>query len=282
MTEYGWPTWADIVGHTLHLEGYEYYNFASAGSGNYYILASMIKANHDFQFTDTDIIMVMWSSWSREDRYLPGKFSAAWTNQGNVLNGDIYDPQFIQRYWSLEHDIIKSITSISAARAMFNISWEGSINVYESTGSELPGRHDPLLDAVTQIRLHNTFPTVDIDTVVPGSPRYHRLQLDGHPSPAEHLQFVKEYITPQMGIDIHPDTVTMVMEFDKLICRAFSRMKTHADHMKHIEYSTKEWRKNVAPSFRKDIYQLLWHYSTANENSDYLIDYLNSWANKPK
>lgn len=280
MTEYGWPTWADAVGHTLHLNGYEYYNFGSAGSGNYYILASMIKANHDFKFTDTDIIMVLWSSWNREDRYLPGKFYMPWTNQGNVLNGQIYDDQFIQRYWSLEHDIIKNITCISAARAMFNISWEGSIPAYENT-TGIRVETDPLLNALAQQHHENPMPVSDINSVEPNSSIYNRLHLDGHPSPAEHLKYVERYITPKLGIRIHPDTVDMLMKFDKIITEGFDRVAAGEPRHQLIESNNKIWRE-YARSFRTDTCKCLWNGDTATEDSTHIFEYLNSWANKPK
>ena len=70
FTNYIWPTWADIIGQDI-----EYYeNWGVMGAGNQFIFNSVIEANQRYNFTDTDLIMIMWSIIDREDRYIENKW----------------------------------------------------------------------------------------------------------------------------------------------------------------------------------------------------------------
>jgi hypothetical protein len=65
FTRYLWPTWADIIGQDIPL----YENWGRGGAGNHYIFNSVIEANIRHTFTKDDLVMIMWSSTTREDRY---------------------------------------------------------------------------------------------------------------------------------------------------------------------------------------------------------------------
>ena len=73
FTNYIWPSWADIVGQDIQ----HYENWGVMGAGNQFIFNSVIEANQRYKFTDTDLIMIMWSIVGREDRYLENQWSVA-------------------------------------------------------------------------------------------------------------------------------------------------------------------------------------------------------------
>lgn len=79
FTGYRYPTWANIMGKNIpHAE---FHNFARSGGGNTFIANRMTEANRVFKFCDTDLVMVMWSTFCREDRYLP---NFGWSTPGNI------------------------------------------------------------------------------------------------------------------------------------------------------------------------------------------------------
>lgn len=93
FTSYFWPTWANIVAKDL--EHAEFYNFAISGLGNLGITSRISEANTRFQFCETDLVMVMWTTFLREDRWLPYRWYAA----GNVYSaGDMYTKDFTDKY----------------------------------------------------------------------------------------------------------------------------------------------------------------------------------------
>ncbi len=64
-TSFMWPTWADIIADDLCLP---LQNWGIAGIGNVAIVSRMLECDLKNKFTDSDLILVNWSSWHREDR----------------------------------------------------------------------------------------------------------------------------------------------------------------------------------------------------------------------
>ena len=65
LTYYNYPTWADILGY--HYAFYE--NWGQAGSGNGFILSSVIECDKRNNFTPEDDIIISWSAVDRFDFY---------------------------------------------------------------------------------------------------------------------------------------------------------------------------------------------------------------------
>lgn len=86
FTEYKYPTWANIM--QRNMPDAEFYNLGKCGGGNVFIANRITEANRVFNFCETDLIMVMWSTFCREDRYT---FYRGWVNPGNIYSQDIYD-----------------------------------------------------------------------------------------------------------------------------------------------------------------------------------------------
>lgn len=192
-THYNWPTWADYLGYSVLQSGGEFHNFGLAGAGNQYHLNSAIRAQTqlDMGKHTGDVIMVMFSSWCRADGLYTGYQTSRagsgrvglWA-QGNTHNGDWLPPDYVTRYWSLEDDVIRNITSITAFQQMF------SPTVCVHTGAPYEGRvesgADPLLDT---LQMHSDrLPGGDY---LPEPDRIPPLAPDGHPSVSEHLTWAR-------------------------------------------------------------------------------------------
>ena len=220
FTEYGWPTWADFVGrHYVATRQAEYYNFGLAGTGNYYILASMLKADADYQFTPDDVILVCWSSWNREDRFLldpdVAVLAPGWTNQGNVLNGSTYDEDFIKKYWSLEHDVIKNITSIQAVRKLFSLSWEMTITPVEHAAKleqASPELLTVLLDYLDTVK--NRWDVKPKQHWPRNSVEYKMRRFDGHPPPAEHYEKAQQVVRHISSENLDPVCAKLLQDYN--------------------------------------------------------------------
>lgn len=77
FTQYHWPTWADIIRQDYQpLE-----NWGRSAAGNQFIFNAVVECNLRRKFTPDDTVIIMWSSFLREDRYINGK----WANLGNLF-----------------------------------------------------------------------------------------------------------------------------------------------------------------------------------------------------
>lgn len=65
MTQYRWPTWADIVGTCWN----KFENWGRPGAGNQYIFNKVIECNARNNFNSNDTVLIMWSGISRIDYY---------------------------------------------------------------------------------------------------------------------------------------------------------------------------------------------------------------------
>jgi hypothetical protein len=65
-TNYIWPTWADIIGEEIPY----YENWGQSGAGNQFIFNSVIECDLRHSLNEDDLVIIMWTSCSREDRYV--------------------------------------------------------------------------------------------------------------------------------------------------------------------------------------------------------------------
>jgi len=65
MTQYKYPTWADILGQKFK----HYENWAQPGAGNNYIFNSIIECLQRNDITEKDTLIIMWSGIARIDSY---------------------------------------------------------------------------------------------------------------------------------------------------------------------------------------------------------------------
>ena len=275
FTNYGWPTWADAVGHTLNGQGYEYYNFGLPGSGNDLIFKTMLRAKQEYNITSDDLIMVMWTSWNREDRYTrteEGDNGVAWQLQGNVLNNDVYDDEFISKHWSLEHDIITSISAITAARQLFDICFEGSLPVLENALGDFDT--DQLVSALSQLNMPCTIRDITSNKLI--------ADLDGHPDIPKVLEYVDQVVSPVTGICLAESTRDWLSEFDK-----FMMDTTSALHHQKLSPSLRirMWNDDISIKIRSHHHAQTKQYRMPESAasmwcSTKIIDYLNSFSNQ--
>ena len=110
------PTWADVIGRE-----FDYYeNWARGGMGNQYIFNQLIECNARHKFTADDTVIIMWTSITREDRYV--KNLGGWFGQGNIYWSNEYPQEFIKKFACERGYLIRDLAVISAARDLLK-SW---------------------------------------------------------------------------------------------------------------------------------------------------------------
>jgi hypothetical protein len=119
FTAYKWPTWADIIAVETKAD---YYNHAMAGMGNLGIMARVTEANARYKFNDTDLVMIMWTTFSREDRWVNG----GWFAQGNAWNSQ-YPKDWVKEYCDPTGHMIRDHAIISITNKLLQQSNCGTL-----------------------------------------------------------------------------------------------------------------------------------------------------------
>lgn len=194
-TNYFWSSWADIIATDLKIP---YYNYALPGLGNVGIMHEIVAADLEHTFTKNDLIIIMWSHWSREDRYV----DTGWKTQGSIFNSSFYDKRFIKKYWSFANDIVKNATAIISVNKMYNEVISHQSHIMN------PGMHERIDEApartYTEEQLIKKYskhlpncPTLD---------NFTSYSFDCHPDVLGHLNFVTEYMYPSVGLELQETT----------------------------------------------------------------------------
>lgn len=106
-TNYFWPTWADIIG----TQAKEYYNYGRSGAGNLYISNSIVEASIRHRINKDDLVLVMWSTISREDRYI----KSDWLTPGNIYTQDTFSKEFVYKFADNKFYLMRDLGFIAMA-----------------------------------------------------------------------------------------------------------------------------------------------------------------------
>jgi hypothetical protein len=191
-TKWFWPTWADIIAKDLDI-GYQ--NWGCAGSGNQGIQSRFVEANSKFKFNEDDLIIVQWSGWNREDRFING-----WKFGGSIFNNPFYDRKFIKRHWSYDNDIIKNSVIIQTT----NDAYSKIINYQFSLISPLDREYTDWNDNSHETQHTNSvinsyyshLPAIDVPKFV--NNKFKGRCKDLHPDVIYHLDIVEKLIYPTL------------------------------------------------------------------------------------
>lgn len=212
------PTWADIVGRHFN----EYQNWGRGGMGNQFIFNQLIECNHRNKFTNDDTVMIMWSSITREDRYIKEK--SGWFGKGNIYWSADYPQDFIKNFTCERGYLIRDLAVIAAAKqllkhwrvnyemfAMMPIGLAESVNQHDSNNQDV---YDLYKDVLADLKpsvyevIFNSSNWNDKQSdfgayVAPGI-------RDSHPDPKESLEYVSQ-VLPEL--EIRTDIVEWVENF---------------------------------------------------------------------
>lgn len=113
FTQYQWPTWADIVALDL---GLPLHNLATSGAGNQYIVNMFAQANQHYEFNSDDLIMICWTGFFREDRWISGN----WYPAGDITCNNFYDQQFVDKYADPVGCYVRDLAGMSLVKSVLD------------------------------------------------------------------------------------------------------------------------------------------------------------------
>jgi hypothetical protein len=107
-----YPTWADIVARQYD----HYQNWAQPGAGNSFIFYSLMECHKRNTITKDDIVIIMWSSIGREDRYVGGE----WVTPGSIYNQTEYDATFVNKFADPTGYLLRDSAHLAAAKQLLD------------------------------------------------------------------------------------------------------------------------------------------------------------------
>ena len=227
FSQYMWPTWATIVAYDLQLP---LYNFAFAGLGNVGIMHRVMEADMKFKFTPEDKIMIMWTSWSRDD-YVQSH--GMWKSSGSRFN-DVMTKKDISRLkgrWSSLDDILKNATAISYVSKLYkdNILWQGhgfnpGINEGDIINSLFSNKEEQIKYAELMKFYKDNIPSLPERNLESGKLAFDYV-IDSHPDVEEHIDIVQNYIYPCIDYNIRDETVGIFSALHKTIKKTLKKKK---------------------------------------------------------
>jgi len=106
------PTWADIVAR----EYKHYQNWGQPGAGNSFIFYSLMECHKRNRITKDDVVMIMWSSIGREDRWVNGE----WLTPGSIYNQTEYDANFVKKFTDPTGYLLRDAAHLAGAKAVLD------------------------------------------------------------------------------------------------------------------------------------------------------------------
>ena len=169
FTNYRWSTWADCLAPE-----FDYFeNWGQSGGGNHYIFNSVMEADQRHLFSNDDTVIVCWTTPTREDRYVNGR----WHTLGNMFSCPIYNTEYLANHIDERGLLIQTLAYIKATKMLLQNkpgTWQflsveqfNSLNIYQDVVDNIPSYQETLFK--------NGWPD-------------HR--GDPHPSPMQHLEFL--------------------------------------------------------------------------------------------
>jgi len=198
LTKYSWPTWADIIAQEIP----KYYNYGRSGGGNLFISNSIVEANLTHKFNKDDLVMVMWSSVSREDRYKKG----TWETPGNIYSQGVFDNNFVAKWADDRFYMIRDLALIELTKCYLE-KVSADIDMFKMTDFEelkiVDNLNENPLDDVLEL-YSNTVKSVKpsiVDVVYQGKWPATPIKgwggkgqtVDYHPTPLGHLKYIKHF-----------------------------------------------------------------------------------------
>jgi hypothetical protein len=177
------------------------YNWARPGLGNVGIMNRIAECDLKYTFTHKDAIIVQWSSWTREDRYI---LPVGWQAYGNVFNNHFYDTKFIEKYWSWENDIIKNATAIHLINKTYRLAYQFNMIPFFEPEGIFQDLSDPKqLAKIEEIKNLYKEHLPEIDTWPNHlNTHFEDNTEDKHPDIRTHLHFFNNYIKPRFELNL--------------------------------------------------------------------------------
>ena len=238
FTMHIWPTWADIM--NVELKPIEYHNLGRGGAGQQYIYTNIVEANKKYKFDEDDLIMVMWSTHSREDRYVyrgENNYSN-WLTQGNIFNPHnstkVFTEKFMREYITMPGFFIRDMTLMSLAKSVLSATKADTkymLSVPLLDFDAHSDMHDPTAfqsfykDLIAEYKDMSVFESIGFEWKGAKVLNNGEVHNDTHPTPQDYINYLKK-----IGYTFGPNAEEYATESTKFIHNNLLTSSELAEH----------------------------------------------------
>lgn len=216
FTSYNWPTWADLLIKGVENKNVTGYNLGIAGAGNNLISQRFLEAYKYFKIDSNDLVLICWTSTTREDRWL----GTDWSRYGNVYTSKYYE-KLPKEFLNEDHFNISSVSSMFYVNEILKINNIEHLNFSMHNYLQSEWSHIPLVsDAISDImkffdisfelpsmmdylELNNRSDSKSTNRpiiIYPENPK--NKHVEHHPTTLEHFKYLKEVLIPSLSLNI--------------------------------------------------------------------------------
>jgi hypothetical protein len=217
LTNYYWPTWADILGYDR-----DHQNWGLPGLGNVGIFLHVIEAGYRCNIGPEDEVVIMWTYLGREDRYVKDK----WITPGNPI--EEYGENWVVKYSCEKGSMIKELACMASLIHVLN-DWGCSYKFLSIELSEVPDylKKNNITDEIIKI-YSNVFEVLSkpslykffLEKYGQKIPPVKLKYKDNHPTPASFLEFVKA-VFPEKTIS--DDCIKWISEWEESVIESTNK-----------------------------------------------------------
>lgn len=224
FTNHIWPTWADLIANEIP----ESYNYGQCGSGNQYIFHSLIEANQRHKFNSTDLVIIMWTSSTREDRYVENR----WIGDGNIFHQSLYGSEFVDKFACERGYLIRDFSFIAATKILLDSigcnydflsmipvgmknEWLNGNKVIDS--SDVIEFYDSSISSIKPSVFEIVYDSDWYkypDSMVAVHYKNENVRLDAHPTPIQHYNYLTKIYSE---IHFSTKTIELATEHTKIL-----------------------------------------------------------------
>jgi hypothetical protein len=216
-TSYIWPTWADLI--SKEMPQAEFFNLGKSGAGNLCISSRVAEANNRFKFTDTDLVMIMFSSYTREDRWV----DHGWLARGSVYVNDVYSSDWVRKFADERGYMIRDASLIDlTTRYIKSLPCDSftMLSVPFKTNADSPNCDSAGPDDILEVyseTFNNMRPSLH-ELEIAGSLQDYRKFVDGHPSTIKYYNYLEK-----IGITLSKSTKQYALDATQILLEEESR-----------------------------------------------------------
>jgi hypothetical protein len=230
FTSNGWPTWANLIAKECC--NAEFYNLGISGSGNQCIASRISEINQRYTFCETDLVIVLWSTFSREDRFIKEK----WETHGSVFGSNhFYTSDFIKKFCDYNGFVIRDLSLIDLVNGYIKntgCTYYDMLSVRPGTGDHFDSINNDFLDdkilpvynkllSKYKTTYYDVYPWNETVTTDTG-------HKDTHPTPLHAYQFLIE-----LGFNLSNKTLEYANETTNFL-KSKNRPTTIENHFQDI------------------------------------------------
>jgi len=231
FTKYALATWANILGFELNKTvGCEFYNFGKCASGNAYISNIISQADQYYNFNFDDLVIVCWTSITREDRWITNK----WDCPGNIYSPNTtYDKIIVKKIADNIHFLMRDLSNIKLVDSLLKHKTQyhflsiknlcdSKLHVDVNSFNKLKKNYQSIIDKIYpsyyEVLWENDLRIKNIND----KQIIHKNYKEGHPLPLEHLYYLHNIFDYNFSNDTKLIVKKINNEYKNLILDLYS------------------------------------------------------------